>query len=130
MKLFFRTSKGTGNTLFYLNLIKIWFLFQTLHFIIKEIIWMQYNCLMPLKFSCCRIFTLLSFVIHVGLSLYFLSLYHQVMNEKLNYCIELMELLNNKFTDARHTKLEWMIIVLIMIEVNPYSWWPWSSRSR
>lgn len=96
--------------------------FSDFAFYHKEIIWMQYNCLMPLKFSCCRIFTLLSFVIHVGLSLYFLSLYHQVMNEKLNYCIELMELLNNKFTDARHTKLEWMIIVLIMIEVNPYSW--------
>lgn len=55
----------------------------------------------------------------------------KVMNEKLNYCIELMELLNNKFTDARHTKLEWMIIVLIMIEVvfevvhlyrNDYDW--------
>lgn len=98
--------------------------FSDVAFYHKEVIWMHYNCLMPLKFSCCRIFTLLSFVIHVhvGLSLYFLSLYHQVMNEKLNYCIELMELLNNKFTDARHTKLEWMIIVLIMIEVNPYSW--------
>ncbi|XP_022342803.1 required for meiotic nuclear division protein 1 homolog [Crassostrea virginica] len=54
-----------------------------------------------------------------------------VMNEKLNYCCELMELLNNKFTDARHTKLEWMIIVLILIEVvfevfhlyrNDYDW--------
>ncbi|XP_062584818.1 required for meiotic nuclear division protein 1 homolog isoform X2 [Saccostrea cucullata] len=55
----------------------------------------------------------------------------KVMNEKINYCCELMELLNNKFTDARHTKLEWMIIVLIMIEVvfecfhlyrNDYDW--------
>lgn len=91
-------------------------------FYYKEVIWMYYNCLMLLKFLCCRIFILLSFVIYVGLSFYFLFLYYQVMNEKLNYCIELMELLNNKFIDVRYIKLEWMIIVFIMIEVNFYLW--------
>lgn len=41
----------------------------------------------------------------------------RVMNEKLNSCIELMELLSGHLNDIHHVRLEWMIIVLIMIEV-------------
>lgn len=41
----------------------------------------------------------------------------RVMNEKLNSCIELMELLAGHLNDIHHVRLEWMIIVLIMIEV-------------
>lgn len=41
----------------------------------------------------------------------------KVMNEKLNHCCELMELIDNKVNDARHVRLEWMIIILIMVEV-------------
>ncbi|KAI2804359.1 hypothetical protein BLOT_003341 [Blomia tropicalis] len=41
----------------------------------------------------------------------------KVMNEKLNHCIELMDLLSAHLNDIHHVRLEWMIIVLIMIEV-------------
>lgn len=41
----------------------------------------------------------------------------KVMNEKLNHCIELIELLSTHLSDKHHTRLEWMIIVLIMVEV-------------
>lgn len=41
----------------------------------------------------------------------------KVMNEKLNHCIELMDLLSAHLNDNHHVRLEWMIIVLIMIEV-------------
>ncbi|CAG2164292.1 unnamed protein product [Oppiella nova] len=40
-----------------------------------------------------------------------------VMNEKLNHCIELMELLSNNLNHNHSAKLEWMIIWLIVIEV-------------
>lgn len=39
------------------------------------------------------------------------------MNEKLNHCCELVELLSRQLTDAHHTRLEWMIIALITVEV-------------
>lgn len=39
------------------------------------------------------------------------------MNEKLNHCIELIELLSTHLSDKHHIRLEWMIIVLIMVEV-------------
>ena len=42
----------------------------------------------------------------------------RVMNEKLNHCCELVELLSRQLTDAHHTRLEWMIIALITIEVG------------
>lgn len=42
----------------------------------------------------------------------------RVMNEKLNHCIELMDLLSAHLNDIHHVRLEWMIIVLIMIEVD------------
>ncbi|XP_069679404.1 required for meiotic nuclear division protein 1 homolog isoform X1 [Periplaneta americana] len=41
----------------------------------------------------------------------------RVMNEKLNHCLELVELLSTHLSDRHHTRLEWMIIILIMVEV-------------
>lgn len=40
-----------------------------------------------------------------------------VMNEKLNNCCELMNLLAGHMNDRNHIRLEWMIIVLITVEV-------------
>lgn len=40
-----------------------------------------------------------------------------VINEKLNNCCELMNLLANHMNDKHHLRLEWMIIVLILVEV-------------
>ncbi|GFO15191.1 required for meiotic nuclear division protein 1 [Plakobranchus ocellatus] len=41
----------------------------------------------------------------------------RVMNEKLSHCCELTELLSTQLNDAHHTRLEVMIIVLILVEV-------------
>ncbi|XP_071448316.1 required for meiotic nuclear division protein 1 homolog isoform X2 [Hetaerina americana] len=41
----------------------------------------------------------------------------RVMNEKLNHCMELVELLSSHLNDRHHIRLEWMIIILIMVEV-------------
>lgn len=41
----------------------------------------------------------------------------KVMNDKLNHCTELMALLSHHLNDKHHVRLEWMIIVLIMVEV-------------
>ena len=41
----------------------------------------------------------------------------RVTNEKMNHCCELLDLVTNNLNDHHHTKLEWYIIVLIMIEV-------------
>ncbi|KAK6641562.1 hypothetical protein RUM44_013275 [Polyplax serrata] len=41
----------------------------------------------------------------------------RVMNEKINHCIELVELLSSHLNDKHHVRLEWMIIILIMVEV-------------
>ncbi|CAH1802244.1 unnamed protein product, partial [Owenia fusiformis] len=41
----------------------------------------------------------------------------RVVNEKLNHCCELAELLSSHSNDKHHVRLEWMIIVLIMVEV-------------
>ena len=40
------------------------------------------------------------------------------MNEKLNHCLELVELLSTHLSDKHHVKLEWMIIILICVEVG------------
>lgn len=40
------------------------------------------------------------------------------MNEKINHCVELVELLSSHLSDRHHIRLEWMIIVLIMVEVG------------
>uniref|UniRef100_A0A8D8ZEF7 Required for meiotic nuclear division protein 1 homolog n=1 Tax=Cacopsylla melanoneura TaxID=428564 RepID=A0A8D8ZEF7_9HEMI len=48
---------------------------------------------------------------------YSISRRTKVMNEKLNHCLELVDLLSNHLSDKHHIRLEWMIIVLIMIEV-------------
>lgn len=42
----------------------------------------------------------------------------RVMNEKLNHCVELVELLSSHLSDKHHIRLEWMIIILIMVEVG------------
>jgi glutathione synthase len=41
----------------------------------------------------------------------------KIMNEKLSHCVELMELLASHLNDIHHVRLEWMIIILIMVEV-------------
>ncbi|XP_035228162.1 required for meiotic nuclear division protein 1 homolog [Stegodyphus dumicola] len=41
----------------------------------------------------------------------------KVMNNRLNYCSELIDLLGNHMSDKHHVRLEWMIIILIMVEV-------------
>lgn len=40
------------------------------------------------------------------------------MNEKLNHCVELTDLVSSNLNDAHHVRLEWMIIILIMVEVG------------
>ncbi|XP_058465452.1 required for meiotic nuclear division protein 1 homolog isoform X2 [Malaya genurostris] len=42
----------------------------------------------------------------------------RVMNEKLNHCVELADLISSKLNDEHHVRLEWMIIILIMVEVG------------
>lgn len=44
-------------------------------------------------------------------------LFMQVMNERLNHCVELVSILSSHLSDRHHVRLEWMIIVLIMVEV-------------
>lgn len=41
----------------------------------------------------------------------------KVMNEKLNHCVELADLISANLNDIHHIRLEWMIIILIMVEV-------------
>ena len=41
----------------------------------------------------------------------------RVMNEKLTHCAELLDLITNHLNDQHHVRLEWFIIVLILIEV-------------
>lgn len=42
----------------------------------------------------------------------------RVMNEKINHCVELASLINSHLNDNHHVRLEWMIIILIMVEVG------------
>lgn len=42
----------------------------------------------------------------------------KVMNDKLNHCVELAELVSSNLNDIHHVRLEWMIIILIMVEVG------------
>lgn len=42
----------------------------------------------------------------------------KVMNEKINDCLSLIELVSHHLNDKHHIRLEWMIIILIMIEVG------------
>lgn len=44
--------------------------------------------------------------------------FFQTMNTKINHCLELVELLSHHLSDKHHIRLEWMIIVLIMVEVG------------
>ncbi|KAL1501548.1 hypothetical protein ABEB36_006850 [Hypothenemus hampei] len=41
----------------------------------------------------------------------------KVMNEKINHCVELIGLISHHLDDKHHIRLEWMIIILIMVEV-------------
>ncbi|CAF0717393.1 unnamed protein product [Brachionus calyciflorus] len=41
----------------------------------------------------------------------------RLFNERLNHCIDLMEILKQHLSDNKHTRLEWIIIGLITIEV-------------
>lgn len=41
----------------------------------------------------------------------------KVINDKLNHCIELVELLSSHLSDKHHVRLEWMVIILIAVEV-------------
>ncbi|XP_048210253.1 required for meiotic nuclear division protein 1 homolog isoform X2 [Perognathus longimembris pacificus] len=41
----------------------------------------------------------------------------EVMNEKLQHCMELTDLMRNHLTENRALRLEWMIVILITIEV-------------
>ncbi|XP_012228885.1 glutathione synthetase-like [Linepithema humile] len=41
----------------------------------------------------------------------------RVMNERLNHCVELVSILSSHLSDRHHIRLEWMIIILIMVEV-------------
>lgn len=41
----------------------------------------------------------------------------RLFNERLNHCIDLMEIIKQHLSDNKHTRLEWIIIGLITIEV-------------
>lgn len=41
----------------------------------------------------------------------------RVLNERLSHCVELLQLLSQWTADRQHIRLEWMIIVLILVEV-------------
>ncbi|XP_066144497.1 required for meiotic nuclear division protein 1 homolog isoform X1 [Euwallacea fornicatus] len=41
----------------------------------------------------------------------------KVMNEKINHCVALIELISHHLDEKHHTRLEWMIIILILVEV-------------
>ncbi|XP_034250572.1 required for meiotic nuclear division protein 1 homolog [Thrips palmi] len=49
---------------------------------------------------------------------YCISRRTRVMNEKISHCAEMMELVSSHLSDKHHIRLEWMIIVLIMVEVG------------
>lgn len=38
-------------------------------------------------------------------------------NEKITHCTHLMDLISSHLNDKHHVRLEWMIIILIMVEV-------------
>lgn len=49
----------------------------------------------------------------------------QVINEKLNHCLEITELISSHLNDKHHIRLEWLIIILITVEVcfEFYHYW-------
>ena len=42
---------------------------------------------------------------------------YQVVNEKLSHCLELIQMINNHLDTKQGHRLEWIIIVLIAIEI-------------
>ncbi|XP_077296445.1 required for meiotic nuclear division protein 1 homolog [Arctopsyche grandis] len=55
-----------------------------------------------------------------GITINYFSLARRtrVLNEKLSHCAELVELVGAQLSDHHHVRLEWMIIILIMVEVG------------
>lgn len=49
---------------------------------------------------------------------FFLCLFYKVMNEKLNHCSEMVELLRTHLSEKHSFRLEWGIIALIAVEVG------------
>ncbi|KAG9347644.1 hypothetical protein JZ751_005216 [Albula glossodonta] len=47
----------------------------------------------------------------------FLNINRRVMNEKLQHCTELTDLMRNHLSEKHGLRLEWMIVILITIEV-------------
>ena len=41
----------------------------------------------------------------------------KVVNEKLNHCLEVMDMIDNHLSHEHSSRLEWIIIVLIAIEI-------------
>ena len=41
----------------------------------------------------------------------------ELLNDRLNHCIDLLQLLEQHLKDNKHTRLEWIIIVLIALEL-------------
>ncbi|NXG75301.1 RMND1 protein, partial [Baryphthengus martii] len=46
----------------------------------------------------------------------------KVMNEKLQHCMELTDLMRNHLNEKHALRLEWMIVILITIEVGVFGW--------
>lgn len=49
---------------------------------------------------------------------YFFFVKNKVMNEKLNHCTEMVELLRTHLSEKHSFRLEWGIIALIAVEVR------------
>ena len=41
----------------------------------------------------------------------------KVLNEKLSHCLEVMDMINNHLSHEHSSRLEWIIIILIAIEI-------------
>lgn len=54
----------------------------------------------------------------------------QVMNEKLQHCMELTDLMRNHLNEKHALRLEWMIVILITIEVGCGGFFPPLSHWR
>lgn len=48
----------------------------------------------------------------------------QVMNEKLQHCMDLTDLMRNHLNEKHALRLEWMIVILITIEVGSGGFFP------
>lgn len=55
---------------------------------------------------------------HFNCNYFNMSTRLKTLNLKINHCLELVDLLSSHLSDKHHIRLEWMIIVLIMVEVS------------